>query len=67
MTIRMYCDHCGQEILTETNGGCRLRTGNRELAFHLCGTHQEMLRTQISDFCSKGTTREVSPSLSLKR
>lgn len=66
MTIRMLCDHCGEEIAADVNGGVRVRTGKRELAFHLCGAHQVILREFINDFCKKGTAREVSPSLSGK-
>ena len=64
--IEMYCDHCGQEISPDVNGGVRVRTGNRELAFHLCTEHQRELRLHIQEFCAKTPPREVGPSLSGK-
>ena len=63
MTILMYCDHCGSEINSSINGGVRVRTGNRELSFHLCGEHQQALRDFIENFCGYAPAREVSPSL----
>lgn len=63
MTITMTCDHCGEKISSDINGGVRVRTGNRELSFHLCGEHQQALRDFIKNFCGEAAPREVSPSL----
>lgn len=63
MTIVMYCDRCGSEIPAATAGGVRLRTGKRELSFHLCSGHQDDLRGLVLDFCEQGDPREVQPSL----
>lgn len=64
--IRMMCDHCGQEIDSSINGGCRVRTGNKELSFHLCAKHQNELREIVKAFCVENVAREVNPSLSVK-
>lgn len=64
--ITMNCDNCGRKIDASTNGGCRLRTSNRELSFHLCAEHQEELRTLVKKFCAAHQTRDVSPSLSFR-
>lgn len=63
MTILMYCDHCGEKISADVNGGVQVRTGNRQLAFHLCPKHQAALRDFIMNFCGEGTPREVTPNL----
>jgi uncharacterized protein YlaI len=63
MTITMWCDRCGEEIDEKTNGGVRLRTGNREISMHLCGKHQTRLRALVADFCQDNAPREVSGSL----
>jgi hypothetical protein len=62
MTIRMWCDHCGEEVPADTNGGVRVRTGNREIKLHLCPKDQQGLRELIASFAN-GKTVEVSPSL----
>lgn len=65
--IKMYCDRCGDEIPPDVNGGVRLRTANRELAFHLCSSHQKELRVHVEAFCEKSQPREVGgPTLSGK-
>lgn len=61
--IRLWCDHCGEEIPPRVNGGVRFRTSARELSFHLCAEHQGMLRTMIVDFCGKHPPREVTPTI----
>lgn len=66
MTIRMFCDRCGEEIDTGVNGGSRVRTANRELSFHLCAAHQAELRQYIVEFCMKNPPRDVNPTLSVK-
>lgn len=63
MTIVMYCDHCGDEIDADINGGVRVRIGNGEIAFHLCGEHQKALRDFIWNFCGDAAPREVAPTL----
>jgi hypothetical protein len=63
MTLLMYCDHCGDEIDAGINGGVRVRTGKRELAFHLCEEHQDALREFCKSFCGNDPPREVSPTL----
>ena len=63
MTIQMYCDHCGEKVPTDVNGGVRVRTGNRELAFHLCPEHQAALRDFITSFCGVDPPREVATTL----
>ena len=63
MTIVMTCDHCGVEIDPGINGGVRVRTGHRELSFHLCGEHQPALRDFITNFCGHAQAKEVAPSL----
>lgn len=66
--IQMFCDRCGDEIRADVNGGARLRTANRELAFHLCPAHQKELRVLVDDFCTENAPREVSqPTLSGRR
>lgn len=62
--IDMFCDRCGEKIPPETNGGARVRTGNREQSFHLCTEHQQDLRVMIADFCTENAPRDVNPSLS---
>lgn len=65
--IQMFCDRCGVEIPSSVNGGARLRTANRELAFHLCAAHQRELREVVGDFCEQNAPREVGqPTLSGK-
>lgn len=63
MTIVMYCDHCGDELSADINGGVRVRTGKSELAFHLCPEHQVALREFCRNFCGWGVAKEVPPSL----
>jgi RNase P subunit RPR2 len=57
--IEMYCDHCGQEIPPDVNGGVRVRTGNREMVLHLCDEHQTVLRLWVREFCKEADPREV--------
>lgn len=61
--IKMYCDNCGQELSPDVNGGVRVRTAKRELAFHLCQEHQEALRQLVREFCAHKQPREVASSL----
>ena len=61
--IEMFCDRCGEKIPSNTNGGVRVRTANRELSAHLCQKHQQELRELVQDFCETNAAREVQPSL----
>lgn len=61
--IKMYCDRCGEQVDSDRNGGVRVRTANRELAFHLCPAHQEEFRTVTLEFCTHKPPREVAPTL----
>lgn len=63
--IKMFCDRCGVEIPSTTNGGVRVRTGNRELSLHLCSEHQKIMRKVVDDFCGHSPPRDVKqPTLS---
>lgn len=65
--IKMYCDRCGVEIPPSTTGGCRLRTGGKEVALQLCYSHQQELHELVADFCSENSPTQVKgPSLKEK-
>lgn len=60
--IKMWCDHCGNEIPRKLNGGVRVRTSDRELRLHLCEADQDELRKIIQEFAD-GKAQDVTPSL----
>jgi hypothetical protein len=63
MTIEMYCDHCGNLIEADKNGGCRIRLGKKEYSFHLCPEHQEEFLSRLYEFCERGEPSEVAATL----
>lgn len=50
MSIDMYCDACEKLIDSHVSGGVRVKTGKREIVFHLCGPCQERYRKTTKEF-----------------
>lgn len=59
MAIEMYCDHCDELIDEDVNGAVRLKTGSREVVFHLCADCQQKLRQMTRNFIKDSTWRET--------
>lgn len=59
MAIEMYCDHCDDLIDENVNGAVRLKTGSREVVFHLCARCQQNLRMIVREFIKDSTWRET--------
>lgn len=61
MAIRMSCDHCQKVIDENVSGGVRLKTGRREVTFHLCGPCQALYRKQTKEFIGGRPWKENNP------